>query len=74
MKMKIPKNKFLGLALILSMGLACSQPDITQKSKKSESDSKEQAEVKKEKTSSLFPVVFAGSISIIQRVYLKKSE
>ncbi len=38
-----------------------------------DSDTEKQAQVKKEKTNSCFPFVFAGTISIIRKVYLKKA-
>ena len=69
--------KFSFSILILSgLLLGCSQvnaKDKDPKNGKSNQEEKEQTS-KVEKRPSLFPLIVAGSISIIQKVYIRKEE
>lgn len=62
------------LSAFLLAGLLLALSIIVTQSPQKTAEIEKQATVKKEKHGSLFPFIFAGTISIVRKVYLKKEE
>ena len=67
--------KVLIYLFVFSMMVSCSETNKKSKDLAKTSENKEeQEEVKKNRPITFFPIVVAGSISLIQKIYLKKGE
>lgn len=65
---------FLSLTiLIFSFSCSQSNPDLAQKAEKKENQKEKEQKLERHPTS-LFPMVIAGSIGIIQEVYFNKED
>lgn len=73
--MKSKNNTLFSVILLVGLAFSCSQSAPTKKAANKDLDHPDKEVVKEEKQQvSLFPMVIAGSIGIIQEVYFNKED
>lgn len=71
MKAKLGMPYLVLFALVISC--SCSQTDESKAKQKVKKEDQEEV-VKKEQRPAFFPIIVAGSLSLIQKIYLKKAD